>query len=217
MKNRPTRIPTGRPLGRERGVVLLFALIAVLIMMIGAVALVRSFNSSLLNTGSLAFKKDLIHRNEAATARVIAMANRPTTGLANPEIAKDPYLAMNYSPQILTYNYQGIPDLLLMNDTDFNGSGLANSSQDIVFTDDNVRLRYVIDRQCDRAGAPSLDNCVTGQPGIGGGSADMPIRAENASSGGAGALTVVPVYRLSIRATGPKGTLAFYQTTFTLQ
>lgn len=216
MKIRPTRIQSGRPLGRERGVVLLFALIAVLIMMIGAVALVRSFNSSLLNTGSLAFKKDLVHRNEAATARVIAMAKEPTR-LANPTISAAPYPAMNYSPQILTYNYQGIPNLLLMNDADFNSSGLANSSHDIVIADDGVRLRYVIDRQCDRDGAPSLDNCVTGNPGIPGGSADTPIRAENASSGGSGALTVVPVYRLSIRATGPKGTLAFYQTTFTLQ
>ena len=216
MKNRPTRIQTGRPLGRERGVVLLFALIAVLIMMVGAVALVRSFNSSLLNTGSLAFKKDLVHRNEAATARVIAMAKDPAR-LANPTVSAAPFLTMNYSPQILTYNYQGIPDLLLMNDTDFNASGLANSSQDIVLADDGVRLRYVIDRQCDRAGIPSLDNCVTGGLGIPGGSADKPIRAEDASSGGAGALTVVPVYRLSIRATGPKGTLAFYQTTFTLQ
>ena len=216
MKNRPTRIQTGRPLGRERGVVLLFALIAVLIMMVGAVALVRSFNSSLLNTGSLAFKKDLVHRNEAATARVIAMAMEPTR-LANPAISAARYLSMNYSPQILTYNHQGIPNLLLMNDTDFNGSGVANSSNDIVIADDGVRLRYVIDRQCDRDGAPSLDNCVANIPTIPGGSADTPIRAENASSGGSGALTVVPVYRLSIRATGPKGTLAFYQTTFTLQ
>ncbi|WOB09301.1 hypothetical protein [Piscinibacter gummiphilus] len=216
MKNRPTRIQTGRPPGRERGVVLLFALIAVLIMMVGAVALVRSFNSSLLNTGSLAFKKDLVHRNEAAIARVIAMAKEPTN-LANPTISAARYLTMNYSPQILAYNHQGIPNLLLMNDADFNSSGLANSSHDIVITGDDVRLRYVIDRQCDRDGAPSLDNCVTGNPGIPGGRADTPIKAENASSGGSGALTVVPVYRLSIRATGPKGTLAFYQTTFTLQ
>ncbi|MBX3625641.1 MAG: hypothetical protein KF892_11550 [Rhizobacter sp.] len=216
MKIRPTRIQSGRPLGRERGVVLLFALIAVLIMMIGAVALVRSFNSSLLNTGSLAFKKDLVHRNEAAIARVIAMAKEPTR-LADPAVSAALYPTMNYSPQILNYNYQGIPNLLLMNDADFNSSGVANSSRDIVIADDGVRLRYVIDRQCDRDGAPSNDNCVTGAGGPPGGSADKPIRAEDASSGGSGALTVVPVYRLSIRATGPKGTLAFYQTTFTLQ
>lgn len=217
MKNSRKSIPSGRLPGRERGVVLVFALIALLIMMVGAVALVRSFNTSLLNTGSLAFKKDLVHRNEAAMARVIALARNPAH-LTNATTPTAVYDTLNYSPLILPQsNHQGIPDLLLMSDSDFDASPVARISNDIQIAEDQITLRYVIDRQCDRDGPPSNDNCVTGTTPVPGGSADTPIRAENASSGGSGALTVVPVYRLSIRATGPKGTLAFYQTTFTLQ
>lgn len=217
MNNSRKSIPSGRLPGRERGVVLVFALIALLIMMVGAVALVRSFNTSLLNTGSLAFKKDLIHRNEATIAQILEQARRPV-GLMNATTPTAVYDTLNYSPLILPQNnHQGIPDLLLMSDADFDASPVARVSNDIQLAEDQITLRYVIDRQCDRDGPPSNDNCVTGTPSVPGGSADTPIRAENASSGGAGGLTVMPVYRLSIRATGPKGTLAFYQTTFTLQ
>ncbi|MBL0728075.1 hypothetical protein [Piscinibacter sp. HJYY11] len=220
MNIRLSRKHTGRFVGRERGVVLLFALIALLIMMIGAVALVKSFNTSLLNTGSLAFKKDLVHRNEAAIARVITLARQPTN-LTDPNIAAAPYLSMNYSPQILTYNEQGIPNLLLVNDATFNASGFTHSNNDIVLTDDQIRLRFVIDRQCASPGLVSLLGAADCVPGGGagpdGGSSDMPIRAETEGGGLPGAFAFVPVYRLSIRATGPKGTLAFYQTTFTLR
>jgi type IV pilus assembly protein PilX len=216
MNNCHKPISIGRSAGRERGVVLVFALIALLIMMIGAVALVRSFNTSLMNTGSLAFKKDLVHRNEAAMARVIAVARNPSY-LAGGTSANSVYQTLNYSPLILPQsNHQGIPDLLLMSDADFDASPVAQVSNDIVIAEDQMTLRYVIDRQCDRDGPPSADNCVTGITPVPGGSADTPIRAENASSGGSGALTVVPVYRLSVRVMGPKGALAFYQTTFTL-
>ncbi|MBX3621866.1 MAG: hypothetical protein KF891_17990 [Rhizobacter sp.] len=217
MKTHTFRQPM--PIRRERGVVLVFALIALLILMIGAVALVRSFNTSLLGTGSIAFKKDLVNRNEAAVARVLARA-RTAGNLMTASYAAAAQTSMNYSPQIVSYNAQGIPDLLLVNDSDFNASGIGLTSNDIQMPDDNVTLRYIIDRQCNAPGdAATLGsaNCVTVNSTPDGGSADVPIRAEMSTSGGSGAVPISPVYRLSIRAVGPKGTLAFYQTTFTLQ
>lgn len=216
----PSRKHPGRFVDRQRGVVLLFALIALLIMMIGAVALVKSFNTSLLNTGSLAFKKDLVHRNEAAIARVLTRARQPGS-LMNPAIAAATFPDMNYSPRILAYNEQGIPNLLLVDDYTFNSTGFTHMNNDIDLGVDQIKLRFVIDRQCSAAGLASVlgaTQCIpAGEGGQDGGSSDTPIRAENESSGGAGGVTIVPIYRLTIRAIGPKGTLAFYQTTFTLR
>lgn len=198
---------------------LVFALIALLILMIGAVALVRSFNTSLLSTGSLAFKKDLVNRHEAAIARVLTRA-RTAGNLMTASVSAAPLTSMNYSPQILGYNERGIPNLLLVNDADFNASGIGLTSNDISIAGDNVHLRYVIDRQCNAPGdaaALGPDECITVNSTPDGGSADVPIRAEMSTSGGSGAVPVSPVYRLTVRAIGPKGTLAFYQTTFTLQ
>ena len=51
---------------RQRGVVLLFSLIALVIMLIVAVALVRSFNNSLFTAGNIGFKRDMQNQSEAA-------------------------------------------------------------------------------------------------------------------------------------------------------
>ncbi len=42
---------------RQRGVVLIFTLIALLILTIGAVALMRSMNTALFGAGNLAFRR----------------------------------------------------------------------------------------------------------------------------------------------------------------
>lgn len=223
MKTYPTRISASsratRP--RERGVVLVFALIALLILMVGSVALVRSFNSSLINTGSIAFKKDLVNRNEAVVAQVLAQVRASTGGLTDETVAGNDQRSLNYSARMLEYNAQGIPNLLLVSNGAFDTNPFTSISNDIE-TEDGVKLRYVIDRQCNGPGTASdlgAAGCITDPAGASRllrGSSDSPIRAENAAGGRRGALTVDPVYRLTIRATGPKGTLAFYQTTFTL-
>lgn len=205
----------------QRGVVLLFALIALLVLMIGAVALVRSFSSTMDTTGNVAFKKDLVTRNEALIARVLNLARQPTN-LTLATNSANTMLSMNYSPQILDSNPQGIPQVLLLGDTAFNASGFASSANDIAASGDGIRLRFVIDRQCNSAGLASAlgaTNCAVSDGGTPkrGGSADNPIRAETRALNMMGASRIVPVYRLSIRATGPKGVMSFYQTTFTLE
>jgi type IV pilus assembly protein PilX len=219
LRPRSLRLPLRlRP---ARGVVLVFALIALLILMIGAVALVRSFNTSLTGSSSLGFKKDLVNRNEAAIAQVLRQA-RTAGSLIDANFSALPRPEINYSPQILDYDERGIPRLLLVSDADFNSSGIGRSTNDIPSRrpEDNIMLRYVIDRQCSGPGtaaALGASGCVTATPTTFGGSADVPIRAEMSTSGGSGSVPISPVYRLSVRAIGPKGTLAFYQTTFTLQ
>ena len=56
---------------RQQGVVLIFSLIVLLILAIGAVAVLRSTDSSLLSAGNLAFHKDLVNQAEQAVANVM--------------------------------------------------------------------------------------------------------------------------------------------------
>ena len=55
----------------ERGVVLLFSLIALVVLLIAAVALMRSFNTSLFTSGNIAFKRDLQNQGERAVDKVL--------------------------------------------------------------------------------------------------------------------------------------------------
>ena len=57
----------------QQGVVMLFGLIALAIMLIGAAAMVRSMNASLFNAGNLGFKRDLTNQAERAVGTVITL------------------------------------------------------------------------------------------------------------------------------------------------
>ena len=61
-----TRFPRRPRSARQRGIVLVFAMIALVIMLIGAVAMTRSMNSSQSMLGNIGFKRDLANQGELA-------------------------------------------------------------------------------------------------------------------------------------------------------
>jgi hypothetical protein len=184
---------------------MLFGLIALLIMMIGAVAMLRSTGTSLVNTGNLGFKRDLTNQSERAADLALELMR---TGALSTEAARQATsVANNYSATLLASNEQGLPTALV-NDATFTGVG--SSGNDVVVADMGVTLRWVVDRLCVNPGAASVDHCTmtdAGQP-LGCSAADC-----------ANLNNLIPqqvVYRLSIRVTGPRATQAFMQSTFTL-
>lgn len=195
-----------RAAARQRGVVMIVTLLALVIMLIGSVALMRSFNTSLFMSGNLAFKRDLVNQAERASAVVLPQL----TGGALSSLAarSSNSAALNYSASMLATNDQGIPNALL-NATDFAAAGVA--SNDIVVADQGVTVRYVVDRLCTAAGSEVIlgsASCTVGPtPEARGGSASEINRA-----------TLPPqvLYRLSVRVDGPRNTQAFFQTTLAL-
>jgi type IV pilus assembly protein PilX len=92
---------------RQRGVTMLFGLIALAIMMIGAAAMIRSMNTSLFNAGNLGFKRDLTNQAERASNAVMTALN--SGALATEATRHEPQVASNYSATMLPVNAQGIP------------------------------------------------------------------------------------------------------------
>lgn len=207
LSTRPVRHRRAR-----RGATLILALIALLILMIGAAAIVRSMNTSMSNTGNLAFKRDLTNQAERAAAQVMTILQ---SGALATEAARQANLAAsNYSATLLPTNAQGIPTALLATDAAF---GAAWSAADITVADQAVTLRWVLDRLCANAGAADETHCTMSDAGTtNSDSASQRNSAQNASATGASALQRQVVYRLSIRASGPRNTQSFLQTTFTL-
>jgi hypothetical protein len=191
---------------------MLFGLIALVIMLVGAVAMLRSVNTSLFNAGNLGFKRDLTNQGDRAIATVLALVQGGALGTDTARQASD--TSRNYSATLLPGNAQGLPTALV-SDTAFATVGVAGN--DIAVADMGVTLRYVVDRLCVNAGqaAPShctMDDNQVPMGGNGGGGAI----AEDPTAGNAGAVPRQVVYRLSIRVDGPRQTQAFFQTTFTL-
>jgi type IV pilus assembly protein PilX len=187
---------------RQQGVVLIFSLIVLLILAIGAVALLRSVNSSLLSAGNLAFHRDLVNQAEQAVSTVMTEFKTNAPPLGGATTADLP--AANYVSTALPTNAQGVPLVLLGNNTVFNT--VASAANDIPGATPDVNIRYVIDRLCTNTGIASSPNCVqsTGNPTGGSGDKNTAVAPPSAT-----------VYRVSVRVDGPRGTQAFLQTTFT--
>jgi type IV pilus assembly protein PilX len=192
------RIP---PPSRERGVVLIFTLIILLILTIGAVALVRSMHTSLFSAGNLGFRRDLVNQGEQAVSNVMTEFK---TGIFAPSISTQAdNSAANYSSTMLATNAQGVPNALL-NSTAFGAVGVVGN--DITGATPDVNIRYVIDRLCSQTGPSSGAVCVQ--------SSAAPT-GQNAYTNAGLPPPSATVYRLSVRVSGPRSTQIFLQTTFT--
>jgi len=190
---------------RQRGVVMLFGLIALLIMLIGTVAMMRSMNTSLFNAGNMGFKRDLTNQGERAVSTVLALLQSGALGTETARQASA--TTRNYSATLLTTNAQGVPTALV-DDTAF--ASVASSANDIAVTGQGITLRYVIDRMCVNTGAASATHCTMSDNGQSNACSSNPC--EDLSD----AVPQQAVYRLSVRVTGPRRTQAFFQTTLTL-
>lgn len=190
---------------RDRGVVLLYALIALVLMLIAAVALVRSFDTGLFNAGNSAFRRDLVNQGERIEPVVLALFKTGTLQTDANRTAHHPEI--NYSATQLATNEQGIP-LVLLSDAAFTAAGLAPSN-DIQIAAQKVSIRYVIDRQCQATGTATLANCevaedATNQEARGGALSDDDLKLP----------TTLPItYRVSVRVDGPRSTRVFLQST----
>ena len=207
MAHSPTPQPIRRrpPAAPARGVVMLFGLIALLIMMIGAAAMLRSTQTTLTNTGNLGFKRDLTNQGERAVDVVLTLVK---TGALSTDAARQATsVASNYSATLLASNAQGLPNALV-DDGSFSTVGIGGN--DISVADMGVTLRWVVDRLCVNTGTATVTHCTmtdAGQP-LGCSTSDC-FNLDN----------LIPqqvVYRLSIRVSGPRATQAYLQSTFTL-
>lgn len=188
----------------QGGAVLLISLIALVLILLSTMALMRSMNTSLSMAGNLAFKRDLTNQGERGMARAIAMFTTSTGALYSKTARQSHLYSNNYSATQLGSSSHGIP-LVLINDTAF--STLGMSAGDISDDTTGVTVRYVIDRLCGAVGEFDASACVSANVARtkGGSSSKLRMRTGNDQ----------PVYRISVRVTGPRNTQAFFQSTIT--
>ena len=200
----------------QRGAVLLFAMIALVVLLIGTLALMRSMNSSLFTAGNFGFKRDLTNQSERAINTVLDAVQ--TAGALNTEALRQSHnTARNFSATVLPANAEGVPNALL---TDAAFALVGVDSNDITLSDMGVTVRYVVDRLCAAIGPANPDSCtLAGDQLPAGGSESELLRAEDSGGGAppiASPVALQVVYRVSIRVTGPRLTQSFFQTTFTI-
>lgn len=211
---RPHRIRS-RSSGRagrhaQRGVIMIFTMIALVLMLIAVTAMVRSTGTSTAVIGNLAFRRDLTNRAELAISVAKTALNTSTLDTTTSSVAAH-YLPSRSDPPT-TGNF-GAPVLLLSDSAykaagyscmDGNGAALADCA---VPGADGVVVRWLIDRQC-VLGTVVFDKSacsyLTSTKDAGGSS-------QNANRKPSGAAR--PIYRISVRVHGPRNNESYIQAT----
>jgi type IV pilus assembly protein PilX len=197
---------------RQRGVVLLFGMIALVVLLIGTTAMVRSMSTSMTTTGNFGFKRDANNQGERAVQVVLNMLQ--SGALSDVTARETSDVSRNYSAQLLNSNAQGIP-LALLSDAEF--AAVGNPANDITIADMSMTVRYVVDRISTTPGPADASNTLMANNSVpAGGSGSELMTAMDSSSGGMGAIAPQVVYRISVRVTGPRNTQSFYQSTIQL-
>ncbi len=209
MKLRHTSLSSRYSAARQRGVILFIALIALVTIMLAAIALVRTVDTSNIVAGNVAFKQAATLSGDGGFESAIKWLT--TTDTSNSSInqwvaavAPAPTHPFNTTNGALGYYVNADPALSLTANTTWTTANSASGGTD---ASGNV-IRYIIQRMCrdalnyltegnclfsDAAGGPG-SNSVVGYSGAG------------ASVGGKS-----PLYRITIRVTGPRNTLSYIQ------
>lgn len=196
---------------RQRGVVLFFALIALLALSLAAVALVRSVDTSTLIAGNLAFK-------QSATASGDSGINSAITWLATTQAANnalniltDPTHPFNITDLATRPGYHSSADPALDLTAD---ATWDNSNSVLVGTDGSGNtIRYIIQRMCSTANAvPTIQNCLFSGALEDNSGQTIPLPQEVCVGAGCPQRGQNPQVRITARAEGPRNTVSYVQT-----
>ena len=204
MTSRPSRPSTARLQG---GLVLFFALIALVVMSLAAVSLVRSVDSSTLIAGNLAFRRTTTASADTGVETAVAWLLQTQTANAGLNVQTDASHPFNLTNLAVRPGYysNADPTLDLTADATWNA---ANASV-LAGTDASGNtVRYIIQRMCRTANQPIQNaGCVFA------GTADSTSGQQTKRPQDVVNLPAAlsPLIRITARASGPKSTVSYIQ------
>lgn len=206
MPSRSVCVSTRFP-ARQRGVVLLVALIVLVAMTLAGVALVRSVDTANVIAGNMAFQQSAINAGERGTEAAIAgWLGAEGSNLSSDNKAAQGYSATRVDPaagQTWDAFWNSIPANEKRVAAPAGATCAGNANADAACN----TVSYVIHRLCASSGAPHTAANVCSQP---------PPSASEGESKGTSGLKVKPppavYYRITARIEGPRRTVSYIQT-----
>jgi type IV pilus assembly protein PilX len=220
---------------KQRGVVLFFTLIALVVMSLAAVALIRSVDTSTLIGGNLAFKQSGTSSGDAGIEAAIDWLSKTTVTMdvAGKGVYRDADYALNIDGGIAGYTnadgtaccqnsgyFSNVGTSLRLTDGTFNWN--ANSTQ--VGTDiSGNTVRYVIERLCRTANeipateehpelVPPRSGCLFSSAALDNSGKQIQLAPNICKGPGCPSGGQTALMRITSRVTGPKNTVSYIQT-----
>jgi len=196
---------------KQRGVVLFFALISLLAIMLAAVALVRSVDTSTLIAGNLAFRQAATTSGDGGTEAALNWLFTTETANSAKNVYNDSTHAFNVDNAAAGY-YSHIN--LGINLTDGTGIQWTSADSALVLPDPDSSgnsTRYVIQRMCRNAAIIQGNECLFSGPLQNTNGMNIPLPQEVCKGAGCPAAGQTPQIRITSRTTGPRNTISYVQ------
>jgi hypothetical protein len=195
---------------KQRGVVLFFALVALVAMSLAAVALIRSVDTSTLIAGNLSFK-------QSATTGGDAGIDAAMTFLANTQAANITLNVLTDSTHPFNQTDLAVRPGYHSNVTNmdlFDSSTWNDTNSVLVGTDPATKntLRFVIQRMCRNANqVPSASNCLFSSALQDNFGQNILLPQEVCTGSGCPAVGQAPQIRITTQVKGPRYTVSYVQ------
>lgn len=202
---------------RQRGMSLLFSLLALAALSLAAVALIRSVETGSLVMGNIGFKQDATAAaSQAAESAITWLRANVGTNLHTDKAASGYYAASRESLDVTGQGSTAATRAVVdwggdqCDAYESFGSCIQPSAQ-LSLNGGANRARYLITRLCNEEGDPAVKDCA------------FPMRSATTSGGNKGvvdykagkaavAVTTLQYYRIVVRSQSARGTVAFTET-----
>lgn len=193
---------------KQRGLVLFFALIALLVLSLAAVALIRSVDTSTIIAGNLAFKQSATTSGDAGVESAINWLRAADAANVALNVLNNPAHAFNVTNAASGYYSNADPALSLFADATWN----AITAIPEVTDNSGNRIRYIIQRMCRNANTPiQTADCLFSGAIVDTGGQNIPLPQEICSGDGCPVAGQSPQIRITARTQGPKNTVSYVQ------
>ncbi|MBU1214281.1 MAG: pilus assembly PilX N-terminal domain-containing protein [Gammaproteobacteria bacterium] len=211
---------------RQRGVVLFFALVALVAMSLAAVALIRSVDTSTIIAGNLAFKQSATNSGDTGIEKAVTWMTTIQVANATLNVLNDPTHRFNLTclsvraAATLSPDDPGCTTIIpgyhssLDNSLDLTDDTTWNDVNSVLVGTDGSgnTTRYIIQRVCRNGNQPvqSASCLFAGIPEVKDGQHVKPPQ-EFCSGDGCPPVGQTPQNRITTRTTGPRNTVSYVQ------
>lgn len=221
---KPNASPVGQRLRSQRGVSLLFALMALGAMLLAAVALVRSVDTGGLVLGNLAFKQEATAaadiaaeraRTWIATAGPLLIADSPANGyFASSQDGLDPTGRLTSDANRMAVVRWDASSCACMTSSPQTCSQCSHTPSNPFSVDASgaVTARYLITRLCPSAGAVDASNACAKPASTALSQASARGEIRIGAEARPTAVSNAPYYRIIVRTVGARNTVSFTET-----
>lgn len=212
---------TGTPASRQRGLSLLYALLALAALALGTITLVKSSQTGAMLIGNLGFQQEATAASDIVVQQAISMLNAQlsasSTSLSSAKASLGYYATHDDLIDVTGGQLSSASRKLVKWDGDYCGTQLGYAScafTPVAMSSVNGNTpSYVIFRLCDREGDPVSDTTINCARPLSTSSVSGTNEVRDYSTGaGTSASVASPYYRIIVRVVGARNTTSYTET-----